>query len=101
MKQHREALKKATEANWKKKEDAEMPPRDAFKMRKFQNVGSKIREDLQQQSARDDIRAQTAEAQAGARGFSARDRRTHGGAPIAVNPSATGGGVAFGRGREA
>lgn len=101
MKQHREALKKAAEANWQKKEAAsQAPPKEAFKMRKFQNVSSKVQQDLQQQSARDDIRAQTAEGPTGARGFSARERRTYGGAPAAVNPGATGGRVAFGRARE-
>ena len=101
MKEHRDALKKAADANWKKKEDAsQAPPKEAFKMRQFQNVQSRLRDDRQQQSARDDVRAQTAEGQAGARGFSARERRTYGGAVAGVNPGATGGAVAFGRGRD-
>ena len=38
MKQHRESLQKTAEANWKKKEEAQAAPKDAFKMRQFKNV---------------------------------------------------------------
>lgn len=95
MKQHRESLKKAAEDNWKKKEASQAPPRDAFKMRQFKNVQSKLKVDLQMQSAREDVRAQTAEGQHSAsfsRIQSARQRRaSNAGAPPSDN------GIAFGR----
>lgn len=56
MKSNRESLKKATEAHQKKKEALNAPQKDAFKMKQFKNVTSKLREDLQMQSARGEIR---------------------------------------------
>ena len=61
MKQHRDNLKRTAEDNWKKKEEAsQAPPKDLFKMKKFQNVTSRLRDDQIQQMERDDIRPQTA-----------------------------------------
>lgn len=59
MQQHREALKKTAETNWKKKEEARTPNQAAFKLKKFTNIQSKVREDIQHQIANEDLRGET------------------------------------------
>ena len=58
MQEHREALKKTAEANWKKKEEARTPNQAAFKLKKFTNVQSKVSQDINHQIANEDLRGE-------------------------------------------
>lgn len=61
MKEQREFLKKKTEENQKKQELSKMAPKEAFKMRQFSNVQSKVRQDINDQNVHEEIRPQTAQ----------------------------------------
>ena len=61
MKEQRDLLRKKTEENQKRQQMSKLPPKEAFKLKQFSKVQSRVKQEIQHQNTQDELRPQTAQ----------------------------------------